>query len=66
MQHKRDPTPRSWASRPPGKGGKGVGGGPPVEKRNENYECEVEPRVNEMTLTGTLFPSEELERTDDE
>ena len=58
MQHWQGPTARSWTSVPPGKGGKGVGGGPPVEKRNEKFEYAVEPPVDEMTLPGTLFQSE--------
>ena len=58
MQHRHGPTARLWTSVPPGKGGKGVGGGPPVERRNQKYEYEVEPPVNEMTRPGTLFGSE--------
>ena len=58
MQHEQGPTARSWASRRPGKGAKGVGGGPPVEKSNEGYEYAAEQPVREMAHPGTLFQSE--------
>ena len=63
MQHKQNPIPGSWASRPPGEGGKGVGGGPPVERSNENYEYEVDQPVNEMTLPDSLFQTRVGTRT---
>ena len=55
MQYTQDPTPRS---RTPRKGGKGVGGGPPVEKSNEGYEYAAEQPVRDMTHPGTLSQSE--------
>ena len=58
MQHRRGPTARSWTSVLPGKGGKGVGGGTPVEKRKEKHEYEGKPPVNEMNLPSTLLQSE--------
>ena len=58
MQHRQGPAARSWTSVPPGKGGKGVGGGPPVEKSNGCYEYAAEQPVYEMTHPGTLSESE--------
>ena len=55
MQHRQGPTARSWTPVPPGRGGKGVGGGPRLGEMREKYDCAVGSLPNETTFHGNIF-----------